>query len=52
MEHEEGNFPVLYFIGETVGIDLTTASESGTIIACGGGRIGGLYCQFCAKMIA
>lgn len=32
MEHEEGNFPVLYFIGETVGIDLTTASESGTII--------------------
>lgn len=27
-------FPVLYFIGETIGIDLTTASESGTIIAC------------------
>lgn len=26
-------FPVIYFIGETVGIDLTTASESGTIIA-------------------
>ncbi len=26
--------PVIYFIGETVGINLTTASESGTIIAC------------------
>lgn len=26
--------PVLYFIGETVGIQNTTASESGTIIAC------------------
>jgi drug/metabolite transporter (DMT)-like permease len=26
--------PVLYFIGETVGINLTSASESGTIIAC------------------
>lgn len=25
--------PVIYFIGETVGINLTTASESGTIIA-------------------
>jgi len=25
--------PVLYFIAETIGIDLTTASESGTIIA-------------------
>jgi drug/metabolite transporter (DMT)-like permease len=25
--------PVIYFTGETVGIDLTTASESGTIIA-------------------
>ncbi len=25
--------PVIYFLGETVGIDLTTASESGTIIA-------------------
>ena len=26
--------PVLYFIGETTGIRLTTASESGTVIAC------------------
>jgi len=26
--------PVLYFIGETIGINLTSASESGTIIAC------------------
>jgi len=26
--------PTLYFIGETFGIKLTTASESGTIIAC------------------
>jgi drug/metabolite transporter (DMT)-like permease len=26
--------PVLYFIGETVGIKLTTASESGAVIAC------------------
>ncbi len=27
-------FPVLYFIGETIGINLTSASESGAIIAC------------------
>ncbi len=27
-------FPVIYFIGETFGISLTTASESGAIIAC------------------
>lgn len=27
-------FPVLYFIGETVGVQKTTAAESGTIIAC------------------
>lgn len=26
--------PVLYFVGETIGINLTSASESGTIIAC------------------
>lgn len=26
--------PVLYFIGETIGISLTTASESGTFLAC------------------
>ena len=27
-------FPVLYFIAETLGINMTTASESGTILAC------------------
>ena len=27
-------FPVLYFVAETVGINLTTASESGTLLAC------------------
>lgn len=26
--------PVFYFVGENVGVNLTTASESGTIIAC------------------
>lgn len=26
--------PVLYYVGETFGINLTTASESGTILAC------------------
>lgn len=26
--------PILYFTGETIGISLTTASESGTIISC------------------
>ena len=26
--------PVVYFIGETMGISLTTASESGAILAC------------------
>lgn len=27
-------FPVLYFIGETAGVKMTTAAESGTIISC------------------
>ncbi|MDR1018603.1 MAG: DMT family transporter [Lachnospiraceae bacterium] len=26
--------PVVYFVGETLGIKLTTASESGTVVAC------------------